>query len=113
MSPAPDSSAPVAQPPAPVGPSPLESGPTALKAKWNPTFYGFVEFDTMHDSTQSFANGCPGYFLIARPGTYAGDHGRTIFDGRNSRFGFQLAGPPTGGKKGEGVPDGALRGHQP
>lgn len=103
MSPAPDSSAPVAQPPAPVGPSPLESGPTALKGKWNPTFYGFVEFDTMHDSTQSFANGCPGYFLIARPGTYAGDHGRTIFDGRSSRFGFKLAAPEADGMKATAV----------
>ena len=74
-----------------------------MKGKWNPTFYGFLEVDAMHDSTQSFANGCPGYFLIARPGTYAGSHGRTIFDARGSRFGFKLAAPEADGMKATAV----------
>jgi hypothetical protein len=88
---------------APVGPSPLESGPTAVKGKWNPTFYGFLEFDAIHDSTQSYANGCPGYLLLARPGTYAGDHGRTVFDARGSRFGFKLTAPEAEGMKATAV----------
>jgi hypothetical protein len=112
MSPAPDSSVPAAQPQAPVGPAPLESGPTALKGKWNPTFYGFIEIDAIHDSTQSFANGCPGYFLIARPGTYAGDHGRTIFDARGSRFGFKLAAPEAYGMKATAVLEMDFAGNQ-
>jgi hypothetical protein len=98
----PNLSAPAAAIP-PVGLAPLETGPTAMKGKWNPTFYGFLEFDVVHDSTQSFTAGSPGYLLIARPGTYAGDNGRMIFDPRGSRFGFKLAAPEMDGMKATGV----------
>lgn len=86
-----------------VGLAPLESGPTAMKGKWNPVFYGFVSLDMVHDSTQSFAGGSPGYVAIARPGTWAGDHGRTVFDPRGSRFGFKLAAPEMDGMKATAV----------
>lgn len=94
---------PAAQAPTPVGPAPLESGPTAVKGKWNPTFYGFLEFDAVHDSTQSYTTACPGYILLARPGTSAGDHGRTIVDARATRFGFKLAAPESEGMKATAV----------
>ncbi len=87
----------------PIGLAPLETGPTAVKGKWNPTLYGFVELDMIHDSTESFSSACPGYNLIARPGTFAGNNGRTIFDARNTRFGFKLAAPEFSGMKATAV----------
>jgi hypothetical protein len=108
------SSQPVLAPPAPpreeapvakqpVGISPLESGPTAVKGKWNPVFYGFLSFDMVHDSTQSFSGGSPGYIAIPREGTWGNGHGRTIFDPRGSRFGFKLAAPEMDGMKATAV----------
>ncbi len=97
---------------APVGLAPLESGPAAMKGKWNPTFYGFVAVDLVHDSTQSLATGSPGYLLIARPGTYAAKHGRTVFDARGTRFGFRLAAPETDGMKATGVIEADFLGSQ-
>jgi hypothetical protein len=84
---------------APPGPNPLESGPPAVKAKWNTSLYGFLILDTAHDSTQSFQNGAINYGIVARPGTWAGDHGRTSFDARFTRIGFRLAAPEVEGIK--------------
>ncbi|HVW28227.1 MAG TPA: hypothetical protein VHC69_22845 [Polyangiaceae bacterium] len=76
--------------------APLESSdqPVPVKGKWNPVLYGFVEFDGIHDSTQSF-NDSAGNAAITEPGKYAGDHSRTIFGVRNSRLGFKLTAPET------------------
>lgn len=95
-----------------VGLAPLETGPAPVKGKWNPTLYGFLAFDMVHDSTQSFSTGCPGYLLIAKKGTFAGDHGRTIFDARGSRFGFRLAAPETDGMKATAVIEADFVGNQ-
>ncbi len=69
----------------------LERKASSVSSKFDAALYGFVEFDSIHDSTQSFndlaANG-----TIAR-GNYAADHQRTIFGVRNSRIGFKLKGP--------------------
>jgi hypothetical protein len=104
--------APLPAPKQPVGLAPLESGPTAMKGKWNPIFYGFLSFDMVHDSTQSFSGGSPGYVLIARPGTYAAEHGRTVFDPRGSRFGFKLAAPEMDGMKATAVIEADFLGNQ-
>ena len=95
-----------------VGLSPLETGPTAMKGKWNPVFYGFLSFDMVRDSTQSFSGGSPGYVAIARPGTYAAAHGRTVFDPRGSRFGFKLAAPEMDGMKATAVIEADFLGNQ-
>ena len=43
----------------------------------------------MHDSTQSYGPSSNNA-MLARPGTYAGLHGRTQFTANNSLFGFML-----------------------
>jgi hypothetical protein len=96
----------------PIGLAPLETGPTAMKGKWNPVFYGFLSLDMVHDSTQSFSGGSPGYVSIARPGTYAASHGRTVFDPRGSRFGFKLAAPEMDGMKATAVIEADFLGNQ-
>jgi hypothetical protein len=80
--------------PAEVTPPSSESKADDSK-KWVPTFYGFAELDTIADSTQSF-NDLAGNQAIARPNSYAQDHGRMTFGVRNSRIGMKLAAPQLG-----------------
>jgi hypothetical protein len=65
------------------------------------TFYGFVEFDAMHDSTQSYQDGA-NLNKIARSSTFAGQRGRTQFNLKNTRVGFNLAAPEWKGIKATG-----------
>jgi hypothetical protein len=71
-------------------------GNTVVVGKWATTLYGFVEADSIWDSTQSFAE-TQGNALVATPGSYAGDHDRAQFSVRNSRFGMRLKAPETNG----------------
>lgn len=64
--------------------------------KWATTLYGFVEADSIFDTTRSL-NETPGNSLIARSGTLNGDNSRVTFGARNSRLGFRLAAPETHG----------------
>lgn len=63
--------------------------------------YGYARFDAIVDSTQSFDDGLQPY-LIARAGTYKGDHRRAIFTARDSRFGIFVGAPPFHGIKTSG-----------
>ncbi len=63
-----------------------------LHSKFDATLYGFVEVDSIFDSTQGL-NDLAGNAAIARPNTYTGDHGQTMFGARNSRIGIKLAAP--------------------
>ncbi len=92
--------------------APLETGPVAVKGKWSPVLYGFVEFDSMHDSTESF-NDFMGNGAIANPTTYNGKHGRTQFGMRNSRLGFKLSAPESNGIKTTGIIEMDFLGNQP
>jgi hypothetical protein len=92
--------------------APLETGPVPIKGKWNPVLYGFVEFDSIHDSTQSF-NDLQGNGVIAKPTTYAGQHARTTFGIRNSRLGFKLTAPESNGIKTTGILEMDFLGNQP
>jgi hypothetical protein len=65
---------------------------TFVFGKWSTTLYGFAEADFMYNSTQSF-NDFAGNQQVARPGTYAGDHGRTVFTARDSRLGLRVRTP--------------------
>jgi hypothetical protein len=56
------------------------------------TLYGFAQADVMWHSTQSF-NDYGSNFAVARPGTFAGEHGRTQFSVRDSRLGVRLQAP--------------------
>lgn len=60
--------------------------------KWATTLYGFVEADSIYDSTRSL-NDTAGNSLIARAGTAAGDNPRVTFGARNSRIGLRLKAP--------------------
>jgi hypothetical protein len=115
--------APEALPPAPIAAAadakvnpeaPLESGPVPVKGKWSPVMYGFVELDTIHDSTQSF-NDLAGNGAIVSPTTnsYGYHHGRTTFGVRNSRIGFKLAAPESNGIKTTGILEMDFLGNQP
>jgi hypothetical protein len=93
------------------------------------SFYGFVEFDGMYDSTQSFSDS-PGNTPILRSdgsrpaylpvGTdelkgvmYGAYHGRAQATARNTRFGFKLTPPEFAGMKTTGVIEVDLFGNQP
>jgi hypothetical protein len=80
-----------AEPPK-VAPKKDDIPPPPVHSKWDATLYGFAELDAIWDSTQGFGE-LPGGTAIARPRTYAGDHGQTTFTVRNSRIGFKLAAP--------------------
>jgi hypothetical protein len=60
--------------------------------KWATTFYGFLEADSIYDSTRSL-NDAAGNAAIARAGTLAGDNSRWTMGIRNSRFGFRMKAP--------------------
>jgi hypothetical protein len=63
------------------------------RGDWNITPYGYARFDAIEDSTQSFDDGIQPN-LIARVGTYRGDHRRAIFTARDSRLGIFIGAPP-------------------
>jgi hypothetical protein len=69
---------------------------TIVVGKWATTLYGFVQADSIWDSTQSF-NDTAGNGQVARGGTYAGNNQRVQFGVRNSRIGFRLKAPEVGG----------------
>ena len=113
--------APVAPAPTPEGSNantrvnpeaPLETGPVPMKGKWNPVMYGFIEFDAMRDSTQSF-NDLAGNGSVASSTSYAGKHERTTFGVRNSRLGFKLTAPESNGIKTSGILEMDFLGNQP
>ncbi len=68
---------------------------TVVLGKWATTLYGFIEADSIYDSTQSL-NDIAGGAQIARPDTYAGNQGRVQFAIRDSRFGFRIKAPEVG-----------------
>jgi hypothetical protein len=61
-------------------------------SRWKASLYGFVELNAMRDSTQSYGPSSNNA-MLARPGTYAGQHGRTQMTANNSLFGFILTAP--------------------
>jgi hypothetical protein len=83
-----------------------------MKGKWSPVFYGFIELDVLHDSTQSFQEPA-GNGIIQRTESFAGSHGRTMFGIRNSRFGFKLTAPEYEGVKASGILEMDFLGNQP
>jgi hypothetical protein len=95
----------VAPPIAPiVTDKPIEKKPSggSLASKLDITFYGFVEMDSIYDSTQGLSD-LAGNAGIARPNTYTGDHPQMTFGARNSRFGLKLAAPEYSGVKVSGM----------
>ena len=109
----------VTPPPVVVAPvvedKPVEKKPAGgkLSSKVDISFYGFVELDSIYDSTQGL-NDLRGNAAIARPNTYAGDHPQMTFGARNSRIGMKLAAPTnTDDLKVSGVMEMDFLGNQP
>jgi hypothetical protein len=87
-------------------------GPPSVTSKFSATFYGFVEADFIHDSTQSF-NDLAGNAAIARSGSFAANNDRMTFGARNSRLGFKLKGPESEMIKSSGIAEMDFLGNQP
>lgn len=68
------------------------------RSDWFIEPYGYARMDAIGDSTQSFEDGIQPN-LIARAGTYRGDHQRITFTARDSRFGIYIAAPELHGVK--------------
>ncbi|MES1188055.1 MAG: hypothetical protein ABUL60_29830 [Myxococcales bacterium] len=94
----------VDSPPVPAAVAPpvsseLSRQPLALTlgegGKWSIGFYGIVEADFIVDTTRSYDERI-GSSLVARSDTYEGQHGRTQFSIRNTRFGLNFASPAVG-----------------
>jgi hypothetical protein len=104
---------PAAQPASPASPTP----PPAEKhlvtgSKWDMSLYGFIELDSMYDTTESF-NDLSGNGAIARPGSYLGEHDRMQFSARNTRFGVRVNAPTYEGMKATAQLEGDFFGNQP
>ncbi len=76
------------------------------------SFYGFVELDFLHDSTQSFSEAIVNN-TMARPATLAGDNPRTQVSARDSRVGVKLAAPERGHVKTSALVELDFFGNQP
>ena len=109
-----EDAAPLATPtPAPAAvEAPAPAAKPSVTSKWQTQFYGFVEADTMFDSTQSFSD-VPGNGLVSKNGTWAGNNGRMQFGIRNSRLGYKVAAPALGEFKISGVAEMDFLGNQP
>src|SRR5882762_4207731 len=88
--------------PVPPAPAPAGDAITLVVSKLKATLYGFVQLDMVYNSTESCAESCSNT-LIQKPGTYRGDHGRTVFSPRDSRFGVRLAAPEDYGIRASGL----------
>ena len=86
-----------------AAPTALAPGATApVLSKWSTTLFGFTEFDSIADSTQSFGDQA-GNTVLLKPGNYAAGHGRLQFSVRNSRLGFALSSPDYHSVKASGL----------
>ncbi len=83
-----------------------------VRTKWDTTLYGFVEADSIYDSTQGLTESI-GNGAIPRPNTYAGDHGEMTYGARNSRIGFRFSAPDYDGIRTSGQIEGDFLGNQP
>ena len=95
---------PAAEPSAPT-PPPSRSECKHLGADaggWKIGVCGYVALNVMHDSTQGLGAGLNNS-IIARPGTYAGDHDQAQFTARDSRINVEATAPATHGIEASGL----------
>jgi hypothetical protein len=85
---------------------------TVVMGKWAASLYGFVEADSIYDSTQSFTESA-GNGLVAQPSAAGQNNGRVQFGARNSRIGFRLKAPEVGGIRTSAVAEMDFLGNQP
>ena len=82
---------------------------TLVVSKIKATIYGFAEADFQYQSTQACTDFCSNT-QVPRDDTYKGNHGRTLFSPRDSRFGVRLASPEEHGIKASGLLEGDFEG---
>lgn len=75
-------------------------------------FFGVLEANFMYDTTRSYGDSI-GSNLVARSDTFEGTTGRTQFNARSSRFGFDLLYSPIGGIEPYGMLEADFSGDQP
>ena len=91
-----------APPEAEVTPAPVQRPPVyGKRSDWFIQPYGYARLDTIEDSTESFEDGIQPN-LIARAGTYRGDHRRTIMTAKDSRLGVFVGAPTYRGTRSMG-----------
>lgn len=81
-----------ARTPEPSRLSPQKPNPAPAPSDFDLDVFGFVELDSMHDTTQSFGAGTNNV-ILQRPGTFQGDHARLQFTVNNSQVGLSAAAP--------------------
>jgi hypothetical protein len=79
-----------------IGPRPERPPVYGKRGDWFIVPYGYARLDAIEDSTQSFADGIQPN-LIARVGTYKGDHPRSTFTAKDSRLGVFVGAPTFAG----------------
>jgi hypothetical protein len=84
--------------PTETAPAPDRAPVYGKRGDWFVAPYGYARLDAIEDSTQSFEDGLQPN-LIARVGTYAGDHRRTIVTAKDSRLGIFVGAPTQRGIK--------------
>jgi hypothetical protein len=72
------------------------------KSGWRLSLCGYVALNLMHDSTQSFGNGVNNA-VVARHGSYAGDHDQMQFTAKDSRLTVDASAPTTHGIEAAGL----------
>ncbi|HET9623101.1 MAG TPA: hypothetical protein VFP84_17130 [Kofleriaceae bacterium] len=82
---------------------------TLVVSKIKATIYGFAQADFQYQSTQACTDFCSNT-QVPRDDTYKGNHGRTLFSPRDSRFGFRVAAPEEHGIKSSGLLEGDFEG---
>jgi hypothetical protein len=85
---------------------------TVMMGKWAATLYGFVEGDTIYDTTRSFGGENAGNALVARAEALAGQNPRFTLSARGSRFGFRIKAPEVAGVRVSGVIEADFLGSQ-
>jgi hypothetical protein len=85
---------------------------TVVLGKWSTTLYGFIESDTILDTTRSF-NDLAGNAQVARPGSTSNSESRLTFGVRNSRIGFRVNAPETNGIRTSALLEMDFLGNQP
>ena len=94
---------PMGEPPATASHAHSECRHLSVDANgWKVGVCGYVALNAMHDSTQSLGSGLNNS-IIARPGTYAGDHDQTQFTARDSRINIEAVAPATHGVEASGL----------
>lgn len=92
-------------------PSPTEPQKPVV-SKWSTELYGFVELDSIEDSTQSL-NDAAGNARLSRPEAFGGQHPRFTMSARHTRLGWRFSSPEYHGIVAKGLIESDFFGNEP